>query len=57
VEVARLIARGYSNARIAEELVVTPGTAANHVAHILNKFGFSSRVQVAIWALRGDQGF
>jgi hypothetical protein len=30
--------------------VVTRGTAANHVQHILIKLGFSSRTQVAAWA-------
>jgi adenylate cyclase len=49
-EVAVLIARGYSNKDIAAELVITEGTAANHVEHILNKLGFGSRAQVATWA-------
>jgi DNA-binding NarL/FixJ family response regulator len=50
-EVARLIARGYSNREIADALVLTPGTVANHVAHILDKLDCSSRVQIAIWTL------
>ena len=49
-EVTRLIARGYSNKQLAEELVVTPGTAANHVAHILSKLALANRTQVAMWA-------
>ncbi|MFN8526650.1 MAG: tetratricopeptide repeat protein [Chloroflexota bacterium] len=49
-EVAILIARGLTNRQIAETLVITEGTAANHVVHILNKLGFSSRAQVASWA-------
>jgi len=52
-EVARLIARGYGNREIAEVLVLTPGTVANHVAHILEKLELSSRVQIAIWTLDG----
>lgn len=48
MEVAQLISRGYSNRQIAEVLVVTPGTVANHVAHILDKLAYSSRVQVAV---------
>jgi DNA-binding CsgD family transcriptional regulator len=47
-EVADLIAQGLSNEQIAERLVVTPGTVANHVAHILAKLGLQSRVQVAV---------
>ena len=49
-EVATLIARGLTNRQIANELVITEGTAANHVKHILNKLEFSSRAQVAVWA-------
>jgi DNA-binding CsgD family transcriptional regulator len=47
-EVAELIAEGLSNEQIAHRLVVTPGTVANHVAHILSKLGLQSRVQVAV---------
>jgi len=52
-EVARLIARGHTNRQIADALVVTPGTVANHVAHILDKLDCSSRVQIATWVLDG----
>jgi DNA-binding CsgD family transcriptional regulator len=51
-EVAILIARGFSNQRIADALVVVPGTAANHVAHILRKLNCANRAQVAAWAVR-----
>jgi DNA-binding NarL/FixJ family response regulator len=54
-EIAALIARGLSNRGIADELVISPATAARHVANILTKLGFSSRTQVAAWAVqRGD---
>jgi DNA-binding NarL/FixJ family response regulator len=46
-EVAELIARGYSNQQIAEALVLTRGTVANHVAHILDKVGAANRTQIA----------
>jgi predicted ATPase/DNA-binding CsgD family transcriptional regulator len=49
-EIARLIARGLTNRGIADELVISPATAARHVANILAKLGFSSRAQVAVWA-------
>ena len=51
-EIVRLIARGLSNREIAGELVISPATAARHVASILAKLGFSSRTQVASWATR-----
>jgi DNA-binding NarL/FixJ family response regulator len=46
-EVAHLMACGYTNQQIAETLVLTRGTVANHVAHILDKLGASNRTQVA----------
>ena len=46
-EVARLMARGFTNQQIANELVVTRGTVANHAAHILAKLGLRNRTQVA----------
>jgi predicted ATPase/DNA-binding CsgD family transcriptional regulator len=52
-EVASLIAEGLTNREIAHRLLITEGTAANHIVHILNKLGFSSRVHVAAWVARG----
>jgi DNA-binding NarL/FixJ family response regulator len=46
-EVAELIARGFTNQQIAETLVLTRGTVANHVAHILGKVGVTNRTQIA----------
>jgi predicted ATPase/DNA-binding CsgD family transcriptional regulator/Tfp pilus assembly protein PilF len=53
-EIVRLIAQGLSNKEIADELVISPATAARHVANILAKLGFSSRTQVASWAARHE---
>jgi len=47
-EVLALIARGYSNRQIADELVITCGTAANHVAHILAKLNCHNRTELVI---------
>ena len=49
-EIAALIAHGYRNKGIADELVISPATAARHVANILSKLGFTSRAQIAAWA-------
>jgi predicted ATPase/DNA-binding CsgD family transcriptional regulator len=53
-EVARLVAQGKSNRAIAEELVVGISTVEAHITHILSKLGFSSRAQIAAWAV--DKG-
>jgi predicted ATPase/DNA-binding CsgD family transcriptional regulator len=50
-EIAALIARGLSNKGIADELVISPATVARHVTNILTKLGFSSRAQIAAWAV------
>ncbi len=51
-DVAMLMGLGYTNQQIAAELVVTRGTAANHVAHILGKLGLVNRTQVAAYLAR-----
>jgi DNA-binding NarL/FixJ family response regulator len=50
-EVAALVAEGLTNAEIAQRLVVTAGTAGNHIAHIMRVLGARSRVNVAVWAV------
>jgi DNA-binding CsgD family transcriptional regulator len=40
-EIARLIAKGLANQEIADELVISPATAARHVANILAKLGYT----------------
>jgi DNA-binding NarL/FixJ family response regulator len=56
LEVAVRIAQGLTNREIAEVLVITEGTAANHVNHILNKLDFSSRAQIAVWVTERGLG-
>jgi predicted ATPase/DNA-binding CsgD family transcriptional regulator len=48
-EVADLIARGMSNKQIAASLFISLRTVEAHVEHILNKLGFRSRAQIAMW--------
>jgi predicted ATPase/DNA-binding CsgD family transcriptional regulator/DNA-binding XRE family transcriptional regulator len=50
-EVAQCAARGLSNRQIAEELVITEGTARVHVEHILSKLDLHSRGQLAAWSV------
>jgi DNA-binding CsgD family transcriptional regulator len=51
LDVVRLIAEGQTNRQIAEELVLSPKTVANHVVSVLRKFGVSSRTALAARAI------
>jgi DNA-binding NarL/FixJ family response regulator len=50
LEVLKMVARGMSNAEIAEELVISPATAKTHVAHLLTKLDARDRIQLVIIA-------
>jgi HD-GYP domain-containing protein (c-di-GMP phosphodiesterase class II) len=52
VEVLRLLARGLSNKAIAEHLVITPKTVANHIEHIYLKIGASNRARASLFAMQ-----
>ena len=51
-EVLGLIARGWSNQSIADELTISCATVRTHVSHILAKLNLASRTQAALYALR-----
>ena len=53
-EVATLIARGLTNRQIATELVITEGTVALHVKHVLRGLGFTCRAQIAAWVVQEE---
>src|SRR4051794_4626568 len=52
LQILRLVAQGKENHEIAEALVISPSTAKNHVARVLEKLGMDNRVQAAVYAVR-----
>ena len=50
LEVIKLIARGHTNRKIAEELVISEGTVKGHVSNILSKLHLADRTQAAVYA-------
>jgi len=50
VEVLTLIARGLTNQKIADELVISIGTVKGHVSNILSKLHLADRTQAAVYA-------
>jgi DNA-binding NarL/FixJ family response regulator len=51
-EVLELVARGMSNAEIANHLTISPATAKTHVAHLLTKLDARDRIQLVILAFQ-----
>jgi NarL family two-component system response regulator LiaR len=51
-EILSLIARGLTNRDIANNLVISEGTVANHIGGILSKLHLANRTQAALYALR-----
>ncbi len=52
VEVLRLLARGYSNAHIAQELGISGPTVRFHLRNIYDKTGLQSRTEAVAWAIQ-----
>ncbi|MDF3046596.1 MAG: Stage 0 sporulation protein [Ornithinibacter sp.] len=49
-EVLTLIAQGFSNAEIADQLIISPATAKTHVSRVLAKLGARDRAQLVVVA-------
>ncbi|WP_437814981.1 response regulator [Sorangium sp. So ce1078] len=49
-EVLLTVARGRTNAEIADELHISLSTVKSHIASLMTKLGARNRVEVAIWA-------
>lgn len=52
IEVLTLLAHGSSTSQIAEQLFVSPRTAATHINNILGKLGVNSRTAAVAYAMR-----
>lgn len=52
MDVLKLIAQGLTNQEIADQLVISEGTARTHVSNILSKLHLANRTQAALYALR-----
>lgn len=50
--ILKLIAEGFSNKKIAEQLFLSPGTIKSYVRMLLNKLSVDDRVQAAAKAVR-----
>jgi DNA-binding NarL/FixJ family response regulator len=50
VEVLTLIAKGFTNQKIADDLVISIGTVKGHVSNILSKLHLADRTQAAVFA-------
>lgn len=51
IEVLSLVAKGFTNARIAEQLVISPRTVQTHLSSIYGKIGVTSRSAATRYAI------
>jgi DNA-binding CsgD family transcriptional regulator len=50
-EVAVLITHGLTNSSIADQMMLSERTVTTHISNILSKLGYTSRTQIAAWAV------
>ncbi|OZM83071.1 response regulator transcription factor [Pseudonocardia sp. MH-G8] len=53
LDVLRLIAGGFTNARISEELFLSTSTVKSHIQSVFGKLGIKNRTQAVIYAYEG----
>jgi two-component system response regulator NreC len=51
-EILKLVAEGYTNNQIAEQLVISPKTVDTHRTHIMDKLNLHSRAELVKYAMR-----
>ncbi|MGL5616070.1 MAG: response regulator transcription factor [Sarcina sp.] len=54
LEVAKLVAKGYNNKKISEELFLSEGTVKNYISKVLDKLELENRTDLAIHALNSE---
>jgi len=54
-EVLVTVARGRTNAEIADELHISLSTVKTHLASLMRKLGARNRVEIAMWAYESDR--
>ena len=54
-EVLVTVARGRTNAEIANELSISLSTVKTHLASLMSKLGARNRVELAMWAYETDR--
>ena len=52
IEVLRLLAKGYTDREIADQLCLTSVTVRSHISRVLSKLNVKNRVQAALYGLR-----
>ena len=51
-DIVRMLARGMSNAEIAEALFIETSTVKSHLGRAMAKIGTRDRLQTVVWAYR-----
>jgi DNA-binding NarL/FixJ family response regulator len=54
-EVLITVARGRTNAEVADELHISLSTVKTHLASLMNKLGARNRVEIVMWAYETDR--
>jgi DNA-binding CsgD family transcriptional regulator len=52
MEILQMVTAGYSNARIADQLGISPLTVKSHIYNACKKIKAPGRLQAALWAIK-----